>query len=214
MQQEELQTSNTVNISGVVVETPVFSHNLFGEGFYIFQVEVKRLSAKSDYLPITVSERLIDINNIKLGDKVCVNGQIRSYNNYIETEKRNKLIITVFARDITIFDKDDVLFTDENEVILDGFICKSPVYRTTPFGREISDVLLAVNRSYNKSDYIPCISWGRNAKFCENLEVGTNVKMTGRLQSRTYQKKLSEEEIVQKVAYEISITKIEKIEKN
>ncbi len=208
MQLEEQKVFNNITVSGIVTETPIFSHNLYGEGFYIFKVSVKRLSEKDDILPITISERLIDLSHLKVGTLVSLNGQIRSYNNYVETEKRNKLIITVFARDIDIIDTIDQ-FIDSNDVILDGYICKSPVYRTTPFGREIADILLAVNRSYNKSDYIPCISWGRNAKFCEQLEVGSNVKITGRLQSRQYQKKLNEDDIIQKVAYEISITKIE-----
>lgn len=209
MQDEEQQVFNSVTISGEVVETPVLSHNLFGEGFYVFKISVNRLSDKSDVLPVTVSERLTNISNIKLGLKLTINGQIRSYNNYIEVEKRNKLVITIFAREINIFSNDSETFTDFNEIILNGYVCKAPIYRTTPFGREISDILLAVNRSYNKSDYIPCISWGRNAKYCEQLEIGSNVKINGRLQSRVYQKKLSEDQVVQKIAYEISITKIE-----
>ncbi len=208
MQLEELKVSNNINVSGIVTEEPIFSHNLYGEGFYIFKVSVKRLSEKDDILPITISERLINLSNLKVGTLVSLSGQIRSYNNYVETEKRNKLIITVFAREIEIINTLEQ-FVDSNDVILDGYICKSPIYRTTPFGREIADILLAVNRSYNKSDYIPCISWGRNAKFCEQLEIGSNVKITGRLQSRQYQKKLNEDDVIQKVAYEISITKIE-----
>ncbi len=211
MLQEEILTSNCVKIAGTIVETPVFSHNLFGEGFYIFKVSINRLSEKADILPITISERLIDISTITVGLFVTINGQIRSYNNYVEEEKRNKLVITIFARELIFNETVDETISDINDVTLDGFICKKPIYRTTPFGREISDILLAVNRSYNKSDYIPCISWGRNAKFCEQLEVGANVKINGRLQSRTYQKKLSETETLEKVAYEISITKIEQV---
>ncbi len=208
MQIEEQKISNNVQISGVVTQEPIFSHNLYGEGFYTFSVSVKRLSEKDDILPITISERLLNIETLKENMHISVQGQIRSYNNYVESEKRNKLIITIFAREIVIYD-DLELFTDCNNIDLDGYICKTPVYRTTPFGREIADILLAVNRSYNKSDYIPCIAWGRNAKYCEHLEIGSNVKITGRLQSRQYQKKLSETEVTQKVAYEISITKIE-----
>lgn len=207
MQLDEIQTSNNVKINGTIVESPVFSHTLFGEGFYIFKVSVKRLSNKEDILPITISERLFDLSELVVGLKVKMFGQVRSYNNYVTSEKRNKLIITIFARDLVIADDDD--FVDTNDVVLDGFICKNPIYRTTPFGREISDVLLAVNRSYNKSDYIPCISWGRNAKFCEQLEIGSQVRISGRLQSRGYQKKISEDEVIEKVAYEISVTKIE-----
>lgn len=207
MQLEEIQTSNNVKINGTIVESPIFSHTLFGEGFYIFKISVKRLSSKEDILPITISERLFDLKELVVGLKVKMTGQVRSYNNYVATEKRNKLIITIFARDLVIADDDD--FNDVNDVVLDGFICKNPIYRTTPFGREISDILLAVNRSYNKSDYIPCISWGRNAKFCEQLEIGSQVRISGRLQSRGYQKKISEDEVVEKVAYEISVTKIE-----
>lgn len=212
MQGLEVQTSNNVNISGTIIEEPIFSHNLFGEGFYIVKVSVKRLSEKEDILPITVSERLIDIKSLLVGLRIKATGQVRSYNNYVENEKRNKLIITVFAKSIEIVENISENENDINEIVLDGFICKNPIYRTTPFGREISDILLAVNRSYNKSDYIPCISWGRNAKFCEQLSVGSPVKISGRLQSRVYQKKNAENEVSQKVAYEISVTKIEHIE--
>lgn len=213
MQTEELQTSNNVKVSGTVIEKPIFSHNLFGEGFYTFKVSVKRLSEKEDILPITISERLFDLSLINVGTNVKIDGQIRSYNNYDEIEKRNKLIITIFARNLEIFDGNDE-FIDINDIVLDGFICKAPVYRTTPFGREIADVLLAVNRSYNKSDYIPCISWGRNAKFCEQLSVGSSVRICGRLQSRVYQKKMSDNEVIQKIAYEISVTKIEHLKQD
>lgn len=209
MQQDELQISNSIIITGQIVEEPVFSHNLFGEGFYVFKISVNRLSENADILPVTISERLGDISKLVVDTKISINGQIRSYNNYLESEKRNKLIITVFAREINIVNSEE--FTDINEIVLNGYVCKSPIYRTTPFGREITDLLLAVNRSYNKSDYIPCISWGRNAKFCEQLDVGSNVKINGRLQSRIYQKKVDEDQVIQKVAYEISITKIELI---
>ncbi len=208
MQIEEQQLSNNVQVNGIIVTEPVFSHSLYGESFYTFTVSVKRLSDKYDILPITISERLIDIDKLEENIYVYIDGQIRSYNNYDDSEKRNKLIITIFARSIDFINEVEA-FSDRNDIILNGFICKSPIYRTTPFGREIADILLAVNRSYNKSDYIPCIAWGRNAKYCDNLAIGSNVKITGRLQSRHYQKKFSETDIVQKIAYEISITKIE-----
>ena len=177
-------------------------------GFYIFKTEVKRLSENEDILPVTVSERLIDINSLKRGMTVNVMGQMRSYNHY--SSKKNKLILTTFAKEIEI--GEDIL-ANPNEIFLNGFICKTPVYRTTPFGREITDLLIAVNRSYGKSDYIPCIAWGRNAKFAGGLEVGNNIEIWGRVQSRNYQKKLENDEIEERTAYEVSISKIDLIDR-
>lgn len=180
-----LPENNSVVITGVVVEDGVFSHEVYGEGFYTFKISSERLSENADILPITVSERLLMNQDIQRGKHVKIKGQLRSYNNY--TGNRSRLVLTIFVRDIQVLDEEQM--HNENEIILNGFICKAPIYRKTPFGREISDVLIAVNRAYNKSDYIPCITWGRNARYISSLEVGTAVKVWGRIQSRVYQKK-------------------------
>ena len=204
--------NNIVTILGTVVSECMFSHSVYGEGFYSFNAEIPRLSDATDILPITISERIIERDNFKVGDMVYITGQVRSYNNYVADENRNKLILTVFARDCECVEINDT--RSPNEVFLNGYICKPPIYRTTPFGREIADLLLAVNRSYNKSDYIPCITWGRNARFCEKLNVGDNIRVWGRMQSRGYQKKLPDGEVSERVAYEVSASKIEIDEEN
>ena len=195
-----------------------FSHEIYGESFYIFDLEVPRLSETFDMIPITVSERLINDDELQIGKKIIVKGQFRSYNSY-ENEK-NKLVLTVFAKDIIFEDdieekvKDDeeINMDVSNEVVLIGHICKKPIYRKTPFGREIADLLLAVNRAYSKSDYIPAIAWGRNARFCDHLEVGAQVKAVGRVQSRKYEKKYEDGTVVERVAYEVSISSLEVID--
>lgn len=210
MQQDSIAINNIINISGKVSSEFTFSHEVYGEGFYHFDVDVNRLSNICDKLPITISERLIDKDKLPIGTCVHISGQVRSYNSFIETDKKNKLVLTIFTKDIKILTNEDSLqIKNPNEVYLNGYICKPPIFRTTPFGREIADILLAVNRSYNKSDYIPCIAWGRNARFVSSLDVGENIKLTGRMQSRGYQKKLETGNILDKVAFEISISKIE-----
>jgi len=200
-------SNNIIDISGRVASEFVFSHEIYGEGFYRFDVEVGRLSGADDILPVTVSERIVEKNAIVPGQLVQIRGQIRSYNNYVEADKRNRLVLTVFARDIELISEDPG--PSQNDVFLDGFLCKPAIYRTTPFGREISDLLVAVNRSYNKSDYIPCIAWGRNARYASKLEVGDRVRLWGRMQSRQYQKKLENGEVLEKTAFELSVSKVE-----
>ena len=203
---DNLMLNNKIYLEGKVVSGMEFSHEMYGEGFYTFLLEVTRLSDSVDLLNITVSERLISNMDLSIGKEIVVLGQLRSYNKFVDGA--NKLILTVFARNIEpCIEKSK----NPNEIFLDGYICKEPVYRKTPFGREIADVLLAVNRAYNKSDYIPTIAWGRNSRFCQTLEVGDNIRVWGRLQSREYQKKISENEVVKKVAYEVSISKMEKV---
>lgn len=197
-------TNNEVELCGKVESELSFSHEVYGEGFYHFTLDVPRLSDISDKINITISERLIKNISMNIGDTVCVTGQFRSYNNY--SESGNRLILTVFARDICTESDPS---RNPNYIYLNGFLCKKPVYRTTPFGREITDILIAVNRAYNKSDYIPCIAWGRNARFSSALEVGENIKIWGRIQSREYQKKIDDENTITKTAYEISISKME-----
>ncbi len=205
---DNVNVNNEVKLSGIVDSNLTLSHEIYGEAFYSFVLRVMRLSDICDYINVTVSERLLQELNIEIGSFVTVNGQFRSYNNYSETG--SKLILTVFARDIEYADEtSDEVMKNPNHIFLNGFLCKQPVYRTTPFGREITDILVAVNRAYNKSDYIPCIAWGRNARFSSNLNVGDNIKIWGRIQSREYQKRLSDDETVTKIAYEISISKME-----
>ena len=192
-------TNNTVELKGTVLEIPTYSHTVLGEGFFESKIEVKRLSEENDILPITISERLCEA--IKVGDIIGLRGQFRSYNR--QEENHSRLMLTVFVRELV----DPNLIANSNTIDLVGYICKEPIYRTTPFGREIADILLAVNRSYNKSDYIPCIAWGRNARFVKNLQVGDKLQINGRVQSRNYQKKI-DTEIITKTAYEISISSI------
>ena len=204
--------TNIITVVGKVVSEKKFSHEMYGEGFYTFKLGVPRLSDYIDILPVTISERLIVNMDLMKGEYVLIEGQWRSYNRYVNNS--NRLVLTIFARDIHEPNEEELkeLLKKPNEIFIDGYICKPPIYRTTPFGREITDLLVAVNRPYNKSDYIPCISWGRNARFCEKLLVGDHVRLWGRVQSRDYQKKLSSGEAIKRTAYEVSISKLEYIE--
>ena len=201
--------NNRVCIIGEIVSEFTFSHEVFGEGFYIANVSVNRLSDMVDVIPLMISERLIDVTKDYRGMKIEVAGQFRSYNRH--EEKHNRLVLSVFAREVKFVEEDDEN-VPVNQIFMDGFICKPPVYRKTPLGREIADILLAVNRPYGKSDYIPCICWGRNARFASGFEVGGHVQVWGRIQSREYVKKLSETETEKRVAYEVSVSKVEFIE--
>ncbi|MEG1510119.1 MAG: single-stranded DNA-binding protein [Clostridia bacterium] len=194
-------SNNKLVLTGEVLEPPVYSHELFGEGFYETKLQVMRLSKQFDIVPITISERLIKLYNIEVGKNITIEGQFRSYNK-IEEEK-SKLMLTAFVRDIVEKDEEN-----PNSIELTGFICKAPIYRTTPFKREICDVLLAVNRAYNKSDYIPCIFWGRNARFIKNMQIGEKISLSGRVQSRNYTKIASDNTVIEHVAYEVSVNKI------
>ncbi|MCM1289964.1 MAG: single-stranded DNA-binding protein [Corallococcus sp.] len=194
--------NNTVTLSGTVMNEPTFSHEIYGEKFYEIILAVKRLSGMEDVLPVSVSEHLLT-QEVALGNRITVSGQFRSYNKTVE--ERSKLMLTVFARDIMPFDET----LNPNTLSLTGYVCKPPVFRKTPFEREICDILIAVNRQYGKSDYIPCIVWGRNARFAQNLPVGSHVTLTGRVQSRNYQKKLDDETVVTRTAYEVSANKID-----
>ena len=196
------EKNNKVFISGEIVSDATFSHEIYGEGFYEFFVRVMRLSGQADILPVTLSERLIQDGMLEKGKSICALGQFRSYNK-IENG-RSRLMLTVFVRELL----PELPDKNPNSILLSGYICKSPVYRTTPFNREIADVLVAVNRAYNKSDYIPCIAWGRNARFVKNLAVGDKIAISGRIQSREYQKKLSETESRTMTAYEVSVSKL------
>lgn len=193
--------NNTVYLTGVIAAEPVYSHQVFGEGFYESLIEVERLSEQKDLIPITISDRLIDGGTFEIGSRIALMGQFRSYNKLIDG--RSKLMLTVFVRELTEESDENV-----NRIDINGFVCKTPIFRTTPFKREIADILIAVNRSYNKSDYLPCIAWGRNARFASGLSVGAKVNLSGRIQSREYQKILESGEIETRVAYEISVNRI------
>ena len=196
------EKNNKVCITGEIVSDARFSHEVYGEGFYEMNVLVKRLSGQGDVLPITISERLISDKDLKIGVTINALGQFRSYNKLVDG--KSKLMLTVFVRELL----DTPVVKNPNSIVLSGYICKPPVYRTTPFNREIADVLIAVNRSYNKSDYIPCIAWGRNARFAKNLAVGEKIAISGRIQSREYQKRISDEDVKILTAYEVSISKL------
>lgn len=201
-------SNNQAVIIGTIEDEFQLNHEIYAEKFYTCTVKIPRLSGTFDDIRVMVSERLIMDSSFKVGDKVEITGQFRSYNSYENGD--NRLLLTVFAKDIAHCDDDET--KNPNSLYINGFICKTPVYRTTPFGREITDLLVAVNRSYNKSDYIPIIAWGRNARFAKNLQVGDNIKIWGRIQSRNYQKRLSEEEVITKTAYEVSINRMELVE--
>lgn len=206
---DKLFENNQVTMMGEIVSAFQFSHEVFGEGFYMVELAVSRLSNYSDYIPLMVSERLIDTEQDYTGQFIRISGQFRSYNRH--EEKKNRLVLSVFVRELEFLDE-----IDENEktnqIFLDGYICKPPVYRKTPLGREIADLLMAVNRPYGKSDYIPCICWGRNARYASAVEVGGHVLIWGRIQSREYMKRISENETEKRIAYEVSVSKLEYVE--
>lgn len=198
----ELMNNNVVTLSGFIDDEPQYSHQMFGEGFYEATITVPRLSDQVDIVPITISERLLQDNRMNQGLPITITGQLRSYNKMVDG--RSKLLLTVFVRDILDYEAD----RNPNIIDITGYICKCPIYRTTPFKREICDILVAVNRAYNKSDYLPCIAWGRNARFVKEMPVGERLIINGRIQSRNYQKMNEDGEMETKVAYEVSINRI------
>lgn len=205
---EKILKNNQAVVAGEIISDFEFSHEVFGEGFYFVKLRVNRLSHSSDTIPLLVSERLIDVAHSHIGQYLEAHGQFRSYNKH--ENNKNHLVLSLFVRELEFIDSMEN--RKPNMIFLDGYICKEPVYRTTPLGREIADVLLAVNRAYGKSDYIPCICWGRNARYAGNLSVGSRIQLWGRIQSREYQKRVGENNVVSKVAYEISVNKMEYID--
>ena len=196
------ETGNSIHLRGHVCQPLQFGHELFGEQFFVTTLRVPRLSGAEDFLPITLSERLLIDEPIAAGSILCLDGQLRSYNKVVEGSGR--LLITAFAQRLLPEEDEE----NPNRVQLTGALCKAPSYRTTPFGREIADLMLAVNRSYGKSDYIPCITWGRTARYAANLKIGDKVQLVGRFQSRNYQKQLPDGTILNKVAYEVSVSRL------
>lgn len=202
---EKTFENNQVIIAGEIVSGFTFSHETHGEGFYLVDVAVRRMSNCVDYIPVMVSERLMDVTQNYEGEYICVAGQFRSYNRNEENKKR--LVLSVFAREIEFIQKPEN-GVKSNQIFLDGYICKEPIYRKTPLGREIADLLIAVNRSYGKSDYIPSICWGRNARFADSFAVGSHVQIWGRVQSREYVKRLDNGLEENRVAYEVSVSQV------
>ncbi|MGI5982782.1 MAG: single-stranded DNA-binding protein [Sakamotonia sp.] len=203
---EKVMENNRVTVIGTIVSDFTFSHAVFGEGFYLVDLSVNRLSEQADVIPLMVSERLMDVTKDYRGCTIEADGQFRSYNRHEGV--KNRLVLSIFVREIQFLEE----FTDytrTNQIFLDGYICKEPIYRKTPLGREIADLLVAVNRPYGKSDYIPCIAWGRNARFASGFSVGTRIQIWGRVQSREYTKKLSDTECEKRTAYEVSVSKLE-----
>ena len=203
---DKVFTNNQVTIAGRVVGEFGYSHTVYGEDFYTVDIEVSRLSNSNDIIPVMVSERILDVRADYRGYVLRANGQFRSYNRHEGV--KNRLVLSVFVREVQ-FLEEFTDYTKTNQIFLDGYICKEPIYRKTPLGREIADLLVAVNRPYGKSDYIPCIAWGRNARFASGFSVGTRIQIWGRVQSREYTKKLSETECEKRTAYEVSVSKLE-----
>lgn len=206
---EKGMENNKVSVIGTIVSGFTFSHAVFGEGFYMVDLSVSRLSEQADVIPLMISERLIDVSQDYTGRTLEAIGQFRSYNRH--EGMKNRLVLSVFVREIS-FMEEFTDYTKTNQIFLDGYICKEPIYRKTPLGREIADLLVAVNRPYGKSDYIPCIAWGRNARYASGFSVGTRVMIWGRVQSREYTKKLNDSECEKRTAYEVSVSKLECVE--
>ena len=198
--------NNQVTVMGEIISGFTYSHEIFGEGFYMVDVRCMRLSESYDIIPVMISERLLDVTADYTGELICINGQFRSYNRH--EERKNKLVLSVFAREV-IFIDDLEESSKTNQIYLDGYICKEPIYRKTPLGREIADLLLAVNRPYGKSDYIPCICWGRNARFASTFHVGERCAVWGRNESREDMKKRDAEHVERRTAYAVSVGKLE-----
>ena len=200
--------NNHAELTGVILSELEFSHEVSGERFFKTRIRSERLSESSDELPVTLSEKLLENKQFQTGERVKIEGQFRSYNRH--DNNKNKLILSVYAQDMEKIPQETEAVQPENTVELNGYVCKQPVYRTTPLGREITDVLLAVNRSYGRSDYIPCICWGSNARAAKEFAVGDKLKLSGRIQSRVYQKKESDGSVDNRVAYEVSVGKLER----
>ena len=204
---EKGMENNKVSVIGTIVSDFTFSHAVFGEGFYLLDLSVSRLSEQADVIPLMISERLIDVTRDYRGCTIEAIGQFRSYNRH--EGSKNRLVLSVFVREVR-FMEEFTDYTKTNQIFLDGYICKEPIYRKTPLGREIADLLVAVNRPYGKSAYIPCIAWGRNSRYASGFAVGTRILIWGRVQSREYTKRLSETECEKRVAYEVSVSKLER----
>ena len=204
------EKNNHVWLTGTIISMPEYSHEAYGEKFYNLMFGVERLSGVKDVIPLMVSESLIDVSNDNcIGVTASVYGTFRSFNKHEET--KSHLVLYVFVHDIDEASGKDADMNDCNLIKLEGFVCKDPVYRKTPLGRELTEILIAVNRSYGKSDYIPCITWGRKARLAAELKVGTLVSVEGRIQSREYTKKVNERETEQHIAYEVSAHRVEVI---
>ena len=199
--------TNRAELVGSIDSAPVFSHSAYGENFYELPLSVCRRSGAADLLRVILSDRLTMDTPISEGMTIHISGQIRTYN---ETDASGicRLNIVVFARAIEALDES---CRHENGISLTGFVCKPPIRRTSPLGREICDLMLAANRMYGKSDYIPCIAWGRSAVFASGFPVGTHLSAVGRLQSREYKKRNAEGDVSVRTAYEVSVIRLEEV---
>ena len=193
--------SNQLTLCGVIETAPVLDHEVFGEQFYRLELRVPRLSGASDLLPVTISDRLMN-SQVSPGVRIQVSGQLRSYNKVMGGAGR--LLLTAFAQRLLAPDDGE----NPNIIHLTGALCKPPSFRTTPFGREIADLMLAVNRAFGNSEYIPCIAWGRTARYAAQLSVGDRLQVQGRFQSREYQKQLPDGVIANRTAYEVSLNRL------
>lgn len=201
--------NNNVTISGFIDGPFSYSHTSVGEAFYESYIRCQRLSTSEDVIPITVSDRLLDMSQDHTGKYVQIIGSFRSYNKKMENGHRANLVLHLFVHEIKVLDEVPEKRKDDNAVVLNGYLCKDPIYRITPLGRDIADMMLAVNRAYNHSDYIPCIAWGRNAKYAKSLHVGDHLKVVGRLQSRGYMKAMGGGSVEQRTAYEVSLNTLD-----
>lgn len=207
-----IPNNNNVVLTGSIVTVYSYSHKTFGEKFFLFTLKADRLGGNSDLIRVIVSERIVDVSEDMTGKYITVTGQLRSFNSR-HSDGKNHLLLFVFAKEINFYTPTEAPIFDENKISLDGYICKPVIFRTTPSGRYISDLVLAVNRPYTqKTDYVPCILWGRNASFAEKLPVGTRIEIEGRIQSRDYQKRISEEDFETRTAYEVSASRVEVVE--
>lgn len=201
---EEVKINNYAMLRGALAQAPCFSHENRGERFYQFPIEVLRLSGAADTINVIARGELAENLEVSGAGKLCVSGELRSFNN--KSGEGPKLIISVFARELW-FDEEE----DENIIELTGTICKQPNLRVTPMGREICDLMIAVNRRYGRSDYLPCIAWGERARAAANWDVGSIVELDGRIQSRKYTKNIDGVS-VEKTAYEVSVIDIDKVD--
>ena len=200
----EEPNTNYAELSGLVDAEPQFSHETRGERFYSFPVRIRRLSGTADVIQVLVRQTTILTEDLHTGQPVHVFGQLRSYNN--KSGVGPKLMLHVFAKELNTQPMED-----RNDILLHGTICKQPNFRTTPMGREICDFMLAVNRKYGRSDYLPCIAWGQKARLLACLDVGTVLSLRGRIQSRQYIKVINDLP-VEKTAYEVSLIDFEEAE--
>ena len=197
---------NAGRFVGCVLSEPVFSHENHGEDYFRIMLQIARLSGSADTLPLLVSRTQLEQTPVFAGERLAAEGEVRSFNN--RSGVGSKLVLTVFVRTLRSAQADE---PDCNRLTLQGTLCRAPIYRRTPLGREICDLTLAVNRRYGRADYLPCICWGTVARNCAERAVGDELRLEGRFQSRSYVKKLGEQS-VSRTAYEVSAMSVQLLE--